>query len=1423
MDQTKADPSRTDRCMTIHHHVNGTVLHFHASLWNLFSRSVIFDRFHAWMMAASGPWFRHPSSLQETATGDLILHLPPLPEGYLPLTKVHETLVNPEDKLRLLLSLTEALAHLHQRRFIVGIISPELVSFHPQTLTVCLDIQLYPSAFPLVDNFMADFPSSLLSPFARYHTMPRVADIYAIGLLYQWLLLGQLPEEPGTVAGVLPPPYAALGEQLVTAPERFLAVEEVYNAFAVLLPGATAKQGWTEHIMWSPLHPAAAPILTKQLRQLHMFLRSNGGRLLSMISADEAARYSVYSRHFNEVMERHFFFTIGCKDLPYATMRELIERTILLAAKFRPQAKPKFRSLQLKFEQLLRQHYGGNEIVREMTEWLYHFYREIMPMLQSQSLYYTFEGCERFDEDSQRVFVLFWDKYIHEIKGLHVLFSGKEPPNLIPSAVVRPIELGQKTQEMYQHLLLSQLGRAEEGMLELLSAWFAAQGIDFLYVSLVLEKLIETGQIFLTEDGWQRSPSFAPEASRLTPAELVAERLAMLHQDELELLRILACLPLPVRAGAMFEANGLDTGKLWETLARLEQLSLVRVHHLNSVYIPEEVARQALHQLPAAEKAQYYQKALPLQQRYRPASLPPLIELAKLSGHQRLEYYFLIRYYRQIRNLLLLERRKEMLQYLYRLQVALGRQRVIGLRRHLCQIHLQLNEYDQAEEIALQLYQRTGDLYDRFVWLRVRLFTNRLDLPHVKQELFGYLANRQLRLSDRARAAHLLTFIDFYSPFQKEGALLIDQFYRQEFFPRRMEVSRRLFAEFTLTYTIVLFHYMPEQNEWGNVLRQTLESMLEKSPYPELMVDLYNSYIFTTNVKVAHTYNRRQLEASRRFGFKLKEQVSHLNSMENSLFLGDAAGFRFHMEEVVRVDALKRADLLEQFLLLQQMFACEWEQWDLFEAAGRDLARYELSDSAALDWIVISRYAAYRRKQPLPPPPVWEHVRDSTLLIDALYAIEQGDTGRACQLLQQSIAANRYRIYCGWAMRELLELLLAVQADDTEYWLDQFEHYLKTCGYDLFWPDYYRLAANWAWKKGEVQRALLLLRRAVNIYHLIEKTAPYRQMNEVLERAMQPVLPAEGGQPQDAMLQSLLEERSYYLRQALDLQIIMQLSEQVTESLDLMETLNRLIHALFEYFPITLLAIDYRLFFQQEKLYYRASGMLNKEMLQRFLVQKDIVQRYRFTLFDQGKQAISLEVYAPALADTQREHMEHFLSFIKPHIGNALLYMEMMIDNLTGFYQRRYFLEQLTREFALAKTYDLDLSVIMLDIDNFRLVNEHGHQEGDRVLKETAEIVRSILRKNDIPGRYGGEELLLVLPKTDGLAALQLAREIRKRVEEEFHGRPYQVTVSVGVSSMDRNRPADVDELIRLADDAEIAAKKTGKNRVVAAWEMRQA
>ncbi|NGQ95378.1 GGDEF domain-containing protein [Brevibacillus sp. SYP-B805] len=1417
MEQVYTPGSTAMRCMTLTHRVDGSVMRFHRFAWNYYHQQPIRDRLQQWQKAAIGNRFRRIADIREEED-ELCIYLPPLPPGCFPLSACRDHL-SEDDRIRILVSLTEALEQLHQQRFVLGLFIPEQIYYRKESGSVILDVQPYPNTFPMVDKVLAEYPFALLSPYSRHHTMPRIADFQGIGLLMHWLYLGRFPSEPWTLTDELPAAVHGLCKQLIGSPETFLSAREIGERLVTAGTGrAVPTQDGHLSAGVEQLHPMLPPIMPDEQAALRAFLRREGGRLIGLISQDDASRYHIYNQHFNEVMERHIFIMINCRPLPFSTLRELSERTIQFAARMNPRIAPSLQRMWQRFERILSQHYTGREIVHTLAEWLYKLYREVQPVTQPLHFFYTLEDCELCDEDSQRVFLHFWETYGEELHQPYVLFSGKQKPAIMTGDSIRYLEFGQKTAAMYRHVLLSQLGRADDALVEKLARWFCEQQIDFAHTRLILESLVEKGHLVLTPAGWRDNGM--PELDIHAPSTLIASRLAKLSPEDLDLLRTLICFPHPVRAETIFRANGADTEELWMALSRFDQWGLASVYSPNSVYVPVDVARQALYDLPYAEQSSYYERALQMQQAFRPTALPQLIELALLAGNKRLEYFYLIRYYRQIRSKLKLDGHKTILENLKRLQHELMRRQILCWDRLLYQVYLRLNLYEQAEATARDLYKRTGEAYDRFCLLSVLLFTQQLDLPAAKQELLTYLEDKRNRLSDRARAAHLLCRLNLFSPITREGAEKIDRFFREEFYPSRALLSRRLYADFTLFYVILAADYFQELEERANALRQSLETMLETYPYHDLLLDLYNSYLFQPNVKIAHMYNQRQLTLSRRFGFTTKEQISYLNGMEIALILGDPAEYRYLLNCLLQAGELKRSDLREYFLQHQMLYAVEWMRWELYQQVENELLQLNLSDAAFTEWEMVSRYAAFRRGEPLPPPTVWHQQNDATLFIDALYEIERGETERAVQLFKQAIASNGYRIYQGWAMRELIALLLREGSAEAEYWLEQWKHYLHAYGYDLFWPDYYRFIAIWYLRSGDRNRSLLSLLRAANIYQLIEKEEMYHEIMAEIEHLMKPAyLEGDPGLREHPQVQCLLQERQQLLHHSLDLQIIMQLSEQVTGALEITRTLHRLTHALFEYFPVTLLAVDFQLLFRKEKIYYRASGTVIDNVQISYTTEREGIEKYVFPLYQQGSQSIMLELYSPALPDTKRAHIEHFLSFIRPHIANAVLYMEMMIDNLTGFYQRRYFMERLQQEFILAKRYDLDLSVIMLDIDNFRLINEFGHQEGDRVLRELADIVRGILRQNDVPGRYGGEELLLVLPKTDGQTALKIAREIRKQIEEGFAARnPYKVTVSVGVSTLAHCQAETIDDLIRLADDAEIAAKKSGKNRVVAAW-----
>jgi diguanylate cyclase (GGDEF)-like protein len=157
------------------------------------------------------------------------------------------------------------------------------------------------------------------------------------------------------------------------------------------------------------------------------------------------------------------------------------------------------------------------------------------------------------------------------------------------------------------------------------------------------------------------------------------------------------------------------------------------------------------------------------------------------------------------------------------------------------------------------------------------------------------------------------------------------------------------------------------------------------------------------------------------------------------------------------------------------------------------------------------------------------------------------------------------------------------------------------------------------------------------------------------------------------------------------------------------------------------------------------------------------------------------------------------------------------IDALTGLYNRRAFHARLREEWRRSRRYHTPLSLLLIDVDGLKHVNdEHGHEAGDRVLRDVAGAIKHTLRDTDFGARWGGDEFAIVAPNTDRTAAHRLGQRLLLHMSKRAQAGQEAPTASVGLAILDptQQEPGSIKGLMRTADQALYHAKASGRNRV---------
>jgi len=207
---------------------------------------------------------------------------------------------------------------------------------------------------------------------------------------------------------------------------------------------------------------------------------------------------------------------------------------------------------------------------------------------------------------------------------------------------------------------------------------------------------------------------------------------------------------------------------------------------------------------------------------------------------------------------------------------------------------------------------------------------------------------------------------------------------------------------------------------------------------------------------------------------------------------------------------------------------------------------------------------------------------------------------------------------------------------------------------------------------------------------------------------------------------------------------------------------------------------------------------------------------YSFYIDKKDEYAILIYIDKANLTDMDTLYVESIASLVLTSLPMLAERQHAIHDTLTGLYVRWYVLRRLDEEYARSRRERTPIAVLYMDIDNFKRVNDtFGHAEGDRVLRTVASIIKRECGPIDVPGRYGGEEFIVIVPGADESYVLDLAERIRSGVENEFKDTPYGVTISIGVAVQPPLHARSGVELLDMADKAMYYAKRHGKNRVV--------
>jgi len=790
---------------------------------------------------------------------------------------------------------------------------------------------------------------------------------------------------------------------------------------------------------------------------------------------------------------------------------------------------------------------------------------------------------------------------------------------------------------------------------------------------------------------------------------------------------------------------------------------------------------------------------------------------------------------------------------------------------------------EAAANVYRDLYARTGLMRVMASLTLVYVNMGHYDLitPYVPMAE-EHLKNP--RLASKARL-QLMVMLGMYNIDKGNYQFILDlEKYQQEHGGElRKQLSVREYIGWLYNLHVML-HYVPDVS-WEDRASYLHEaaSLAEHYNYPQTLIGIYNCFAIglqETDPRKAKDYYLQSASLAAELGDKSKESSAYINLVESYRMLGDMYHSYRYIEKAREIGAtiFKHTDTyllkheIEHFLFI--------EDYDKAMRVIRELTRTAklMKYSKMRDYAFLYRFRWHveqgHRRQTDRMWPVVERICKNRRydiehqFLRGYYYLQkkryEDVVEEFSELMKETNVATEIRI-----KRHLLYLEALLQVGRWHEGLElanELQNLIHTTGYvgylarsHFYLGRLYQLTHQFVHANLNYKRALMWFRKLNQQSRLLEMDRLMNQTNMDMMRVADVFLDrmkkdiqvtdqksvdkiATAGVQLKGWARTIINERQEMIETLTDNEILLDAIRRVSSSIMIKTVCESLGSVVFENLLFDHIHFKVRITADRSETIHLDEQMQGVRQINPSVhtlfdsvaeTERAIEVEERGTyllaipIFSHDQQVMAvmvlekLSLQSPFTARDKR-FLTNISQLVSSNVENAIMYEVMITDNLTGLYLRNYFEKRLNEEFTKVQRYSIDLSYLMIDLDNFsKINNQFGHAEGDRALRIVAKTLLKSVRNVDIVGRYGGEELIVILPNTPGNSARVVAERILNNLRNiNIEGNRYQITASIGVSSSDMDRPIDWGDLAEKADQAETHAKRTGKNRVICYWEM---